>query len=103
MKIGDRVYFVPSYKAEARELTIEYVGVKHFTAAPFTFKIAEDGPMLGSHTSGSVWSSKDAYDLYTRSQLVWRKLRAAVGASATIPDSVTLEDLEAVLSLLRIK
>jgi hypothetical protein len=105
MKVGDSVFFVPDRAPirDAKTLTVEHVGVKHFMAPPYTFRIAEGGPMLGRHSSGSVWPSKDAYDRHTRSQLAWRKLRNHVSGANPIPDGVTLEDLEAALKLLRIK
>lgn len=45
MKVGDEIYFVPDRAPvrDAKTLTVEYVGDKHFMATPYTFRIIEGG------------------------------------------------------------
>jgi hypothetical protein len=106
MKIGDEIFFMPAVGSVkgAKTLTVEHVGVKHFMCSPYTFRMTPDGPMLGTHSAGSAWESKDAYARYRRSRDAWNKIRRwTSGVNPPIPANVTLEDLEKVIELLKVK
>jgi len=106
MKKGDTVFFVPAKGSikDAKTLTVEHVGVKHFMCATYTFRMVEEGPVLGTHSAGSAWEAKDAYTRYKKSYDAWYKIRRwTSGVNPAIPAGVTLEDLEKVIELLKVK